>query len=87
MLEGTIEANGVVVGRWEAKRVLTRPYLTHIYDCQVVYRNIKGYLLLAEFQVRHAEAGGPVALGAKILTKAQNHWKKVPLGTDKEYGI
>lgn len=87
MLHGEIKVNGVAVGRWEAKRVVTHPFKTHTYDCQVVYRNVKGYLLLAEFQVRHAEELGAVALASQILTKAESHWVKVPLGADKEYGL
>lgn len=68
MLHGKIEVNNVEIGAWSAVRKDKVFTGVHTYDCEVTYRNLEGYPKKAEFEVRHYEKSGALALASMVIS-------------------
>lgn len=73
MLHGNIELNHNVIGNWRAVRKEAVGNSVHRYRCVVEHRNIRGYLMKAEFNVEHAYVDGALILASKVLAEAPRH--------------
>lgn len=87
MLHGTIEMNGVAIGKWEATRSTPVMNDNYWYDCKVWYRNNEGHPMQAEFELVHLESLGALSLAAQVLQMGFKKAKPRPLGTDTEFPV
>lgn len=79
-LHGEVKVNHNTIGEWSAVRKEAVENSVHRYECVVEYRNIRGYLTKAEFNVEHAYGDGALMLASKVLSEAPKHL--VSMGVD-----
>lgn len=87
MLHGTIEINGVAIGKWQATRNTPVMNENYWYDCEVWYRNNEGHPMYAEFELVHFEKLGALSLASRVLTIGFKKAKGWPRGTDKVFPV
>lgn len=84
MLHGDIRVNDVVVGKWTAVRKTADLRDFNEYHCTLEYRNMKGYMEYAEWDlIGHFNGNGALTLAARVLREGIPQLKVKPLTTEE----